>query len=218
VDRAYHKILGAVKGKWVLRRSWGRSTATGVRPGQGSSPLSAGSRHARLISSFFCHQKCRYCPDFTPFFRSITRNHEHFSWPDPFGLRPENMSRDEKAKGRPRHFKCSLFIIGSGHGDSRVPQNLGMGQKEYPDRNILGLGRGLRNRRRGAPYVKCPTSSVGVYLLTILRSGWAARALQASDSDRSLGNCGDNWADRLLPSSPDHLVRPDEEGLGDRNA
>ena len=38
------------------------------------------------------------------------------------------------------------MVTGSGFGASRLAQNLGMGQKECPDRNILGPGRGLRNR------------------------------------------------------------------------
>jgi len=40
------------------------------------------------------------------------------------------------------------MVTGSGFGGSSLPQNLGTGQKEYPDRNILGPGRGLRNRRK----------------------------------------------------------------------
>ena len=40
------------------------------------------------------------------------------------------------------------MITGFGFGDFRLPQNLGTGQKECPDRNILGPGRGLRNHRK----------------------------------------------------------------------
>ena len=36
------------------------------------------------------------------------------------------------------------MVTGAGLRKSSVPQNLGMGQNEYPDRNILGMG-----RRRG---------------------------------------------------------------------
>ena len=54
---------------------------------------------------------------------------------------------DEKPKRRPGRYGCSPFITGSDLGESRVPQNLGMGQNEYHDRNILGSGRSVRNRR-----------------------------------------------------------------------
>jgi len=50
-------------------------------------------------------------------------------------------------KGKIPLARLILIIIGSGLGGSSVPQDLRSGQKEYPDRNILGLGRGLRNRR-----------------------------------------------------------------------
>ena len=40
------------------------------------------------------------------------------------------------------------MISDVGLGESSVPQNLGMGQKEYPDRNVLRPGQGLRNRKR----------------------------------------------------------------------
>jgi len=56
--------------------------------------------------------------------------------------------RDEIAKIPLARRGCLLIIIGSGLGRSSVPQNLERGQKECPDRNILGRGRGLRNRRK----------------------------------------------------------------------
>ena len=39
-----------------------------------------------LLSPFFCHQKCRYCPDFGPFSGSFTSHHGQLAWPDPFSL------------------------------------------------------------------------------------------------------------------------------------
>ena len=41
------------------------------------------------------------------------------------------------------------MISGPGGDVSSLAQNLGIGQKECPDRNILGPGRGLRNRGKG---------------------------------------------------------------------
>src|SRR5512139_947435 len=38
--------------------------------------------------------------------------------------------------------RCSHVVAGSSLCGSSVPQNLGMGQKECPDRNILGPGQG----------------------------------------------------------------------------
>jgi hypothetical protein len=52
----------------------------------------------------------------------------------------------EKGKRRLRQWGSLPFITGSGFGRSRVPQYPGMGQKERPDRNILGPG---QNRREG---------------------------------------------------------------------
>ena len=47
---------------------------------------------------------------------------------------------DEQGKIPLARRGCLSFIIGSGVGRSSVPQNPGIGQKEYPDRNILGRG------------------------------------------------------------------------------
>jgi hypothetical protein len=46
---------------------------------------------------------------------------------------------DEIYEPRPGPWEYSHIIIGTGLGRSRVPQNLGIGQKDCPDRNILGL-------------------------------------------------------------------------------
>ena len=51
MDEAYHGILGPVKGDLVPRGSWSRSMATAVEARQKSSPLSSGSRQARLFIS-----------------------------------------------------------------------------------------------------------------------------------------------------------------------
>ena len=59
-----------------------------------------------------------------------------------------NVVPDEKPKLRVGHWGCLHIITSSGLGPSRLPQNLGMGQKECPNRNILGPGRDLRDRRR----------------------------------------------------------------------
>jgi len=55
---------------------------------------------------------------------------------------------DEKGKIPLARRGCLLIIIGSGLGGSSVPQNPGIGQKEYPDRNILGPGQDRRYRRK----------------------------------------------------------------------
>jgi len=47
---------------------------------------------------------------------------------------------DEKAKRRSDQYGCLDMVTGSDLGESRVAQNLEMGQKVYPDRNILGPG------------------------------------------------------------------------------
>ena len=58
------------------------------------------------------------------------------------------------------------MVTASGVGGSSVPQNLGRGQKDCPDRNILGWGAAPTEPEK-RPYVEWPTSSVGVYALTI---------------------------------------------------
>jgi hypothetical protein len=49
-----------------------------------------------------------------------------------------NMFPDELCKTRAGRCGCLPFITASGFGESRVTHNLGSGQKECPDRNILG--------------------------------------------------------------------------------
>ena len=55
--------------------------------------------------------------------------------------------RDELPKLRVAQWECSRIITGSGLGGSSLPQNLGSGQKECPNRNILGSGPGLPGSR-----------------------------------------------------------------------
>ena len=52
-----------------------------------------------------------------------------------------------KLLGRPGQWECLHIVTGSGCGAFRLPQNLGSGQKEGSDRNILRMGRRRRNRR-----------------------------------------------------------------------
>jgi hypothetical protein len=54
---------------------------------------------------------------------------------------------DEKGKRRLRQWGSLLFISGSDLGGLSVSQNLGSGQKACLDRNILGPGQDLWNRR-----------------------------------------------------------------------
>ena len=64
--------------------------------------------------------------------------------------------RDEKGKIPLARRGCLLIIIGSGLGELRVPQNPGVGQKGWPDRNILGVGGkpqkcGMKGKLGGGP-------------------------------------------------------------------
>jgi len=51
----------------------------------------------------------------------------------------ESFVSDEICKSRPGQWECSHMVTGSGFGAFRLIQNLGMGQKEYPDRCLLAL-------------------------------------------------------------------------------
>ena len=55
---------------------------------------------------------------------------------------------DEICKLRRAPWECLPMVTGSRFGASRLPQNLGSGQKDCPDRNILEQGQSLRDRRR----------------------------------------------------------------------
>ena len=50
--------------------------------------------------------------------------------------------RDEICEPRPSRWECSPFITGSALGESSVPQNLGVGQKECPTATPGGRGDG----------------------------------------------------------------------------
>jgi hypothetical protein len=57
---------------------------------------------------------------------------------EPRSVNLESSYSDEQGKIPLARWGCLLIIIGFGLGGSSLPQNLGPGQKECPDRNILG--------------------------------------------------------------------------------
>ena len=56
------------------------------------------------------------------------------------GKNDTSLLRDEKAKRRPDRYGCLDMVTASRFGESSLPQNLGMGQKEGGSPTILRLG------------------------------------------------------------------------------
>ena len=61
---------------------------------------------------------------------------------------------------------CLPLVTSSRFGVCRLPRNLGMGQKQCSDRKIVGFG-AMPTESQERPYVKRPTSSLRVYVVTL---------------------------------------------------